>query len=65
MSELSPQEKDELASKIEKIRSAVASVPKSLRWKTRSLIGTRKRWYNPVETEETVGEFGIWRLREQ
>lgn len=65
MSELSPQEKGELVSKIEKIRSAVASAPKSLRWKTRSAIGTRKRWYNPVETEETVGEFGIWRLREQ
>ncbi len=65
MGELAPQEKDELVSKIEKIRSAVASAPKSLRWKTRSAIGTRKRWYNPVETEETVGEFGIWRLREQ
>jgi hypothetical protein len=65
MNELSPQEKDELVSKIQKIQSAVASEPKSLRWKLRSLTGTRKRWYNPVETEETVGEFGIWRLQEQ
>lgn len=65
MSELSPQEKDELVSKMQKIQVAVASEPKSLRWKLRSLTGTRKRWYNPVETEETVGEFGIWRLREQ
>ncbi len=65
MNEPSPQEKDELVSKIQKIQSVVASEPKSLRWKLRSLTGTRKRWYNPVETEETVGEFGIWRLREQ
>ena len=65
MGELSPQEKDELVSKIQQIQSAVASEPKSLRWKLRSLTGTRRRWYNPVETEETVGEFGIWRLREQ
>ena len=64
MGELAPQEKGELVSKIEKIRSAVASAPRSLRWKARSAIGTRKRWYSPVETEETVGEFGIWRLRE-
>lgn len=63
MSGLSQQERDELVSKIEKIRSAVASAPKSLGWKIRSAVGTRKRWYNPVETEETVGEFGIWRLR--
>jgi len=64
MDELLPPEKDELASKIRQTRSAIASMPKSFRWKLRSLTGTRKRWYNPVETEETVGEFGIWRLRE-
>jgi len=64
MDGLLPIEKDELVSKILQIQSAIASTPKSFRWKLRSLIGTRKRWYNPVETEETVGEFGIWRLRE-
>ncbi len=65
MGELSPHEKNELVWKVEKIQSAIAAEPKSLRWKLRSFTGTRKRWYNPVETEETVGEFGIWRLREQ
>lgn len=65
MGELSPHEKNELVWKIEKIQSAIAAEPKSLRWKLRSFTGTRKRGYNPVETEETVGEFGIWRLREQ
>ena len=64
MDGLLPIEKDELVSKILQIQSAIASTPKSFRWKLRSLLGTRKRWYNPVETEETVGEFGIWRLRE-
>jgi len=65
MNELLPPEKDELTSKIQHIQSTIASAPKSFRWKLRSLTGTRKRWYNPVETEETVGEFGIWRLRER
>lgn len=65
MTELLPHEKDELASKINQIQSSIASEPKSFRWKLRSKTGTRKRWYNPVETEETVGEFGIWRLRKQ
>ena len=65
MDELLPPEKDELVSKILQIQSTIASAPKSFRWKLRSLTGTRKQWYNPVETEETVGEFGIWRLREQ
>jgi hypothetical protein len=31
-------------------------------WKARSKIGARKRWYEPVETEDTVGDFGIWRM---
>ncbi len=38
--------------------------PKTTKWKLRSKIGTRQRWYEPVETAETVGDFGIWRLEE-
>jgi hypothetical protein len=64
MNDLSTAEKDELASKIQRLTSAIAQAPKSFRWKLRAMTGTRKRWYNPVETEETIGEFGIWRLRE-
>jgi hypothetical protein len=60
----SAQERSDLSSKIEKIIDAANFVPKSLRWRLRAMIGPRKRWYNPVETEETVGGFGIWRLRE-
>ena len=65
MTVLSSQEASDLFSKVEKLLYAANSVPKSLRWKLRAIIGSRKKWYNPVETEETVGEFGIWRLREE
>ena len=65
ISVLTSQEASDLSSKFEELLRAINSAPKSLRWKLRSITGTRKKWYNPVETEETVGEFGIWRLREQ
>ncbi len=65
MSVLSPQEASDLLSKVEKLLYAANSAPKSLRWKLRAIIGPRRKWYNPVETEETVGGFGIWRLREK
>jgi hypothetical protein len=65
MSVLSSQEASDLSSKVEKLLYAANSVPKSLRWKLRAILGSRIKWYNPVETEETVGGFGIWRLREE
>ncbi len=64
MNALAPQGIAEVTTKVEKILIAADSVPKPFRWVLRSKLGTRKKWYNPVETEETVGEFGIWRLRE-
>lgn len=48
---------------IEKIRSLLERIdrePKSFGWKMRAKIGTKKKWYNPVERPETVGGFGIW-----
>jgi hypothetical protein len=65
MTILSAQESAELIAKLDRILLATGSVSKSLRWRLRSLLGTRKKWYNPVETDETVGGFGIWQLREQ
>lgn len=62
---LSPEESAELITKLERILLATSSVSKSLGWRLRALLGTRKKWYNPVETDETVGGFGIWQLREQ
>ena len=65
MTVLSPQESSELIAKVDQILSTISSTPKSLRWSLRAVVGTKKRWYNPVETEETVGGFGIWRLRNE
>jgi hypothetical protein len=64
ISVLSSQEASDLSSKVEKLLYGANSIPKSLRWKLRAILGSRRKWYNPVETEETVGEFGIWRLRD-
>ena len=53
-------DREEIIRKVDKILEAVEGEPKSLVWKMRSKIGTRKQWYNPVECLETVGGFGIW-----
>ena len=65
LSTLSAQEASDLSSKVEKLLCAANSAPKSLKWRLRAIIGLRRKWYNPVETEETVGGFGIWRLHEE
>ena len=62
---LTETEKQDLASKIDKLLRTIDDKPKSTGWKMRSVMGVKRRWYNPVETTQTVGEFGIWRLREK
>ena len=62
---LTDSEKQSLASKIATVLKSIEDKPKSTGWKMRSVIGTKRKWYNPVETAQTVGEFGIWRLRER
>lgn len=61
---LSGEDKQDITAKADSLLQAIDNEQKSTGWKIRSLIGTKKRWYNPVETSETVGEFGIWKLRE-
>jgi len=61
---LTETEKQDIATKIDGLLRAIDDKPKSTGWKMRSVTGTRRKWYNPVETKQTVGEFGIWRLRE-
>jgi len=58
-------EKRDVTTKIDALISAIENTPKSSGWKMRSMMGTKKKWYNPVETTQTVGEFGLWRLRER
>ncbi len=65
MEELTATERAIALSRIASLRKLIDAQPKSMGWKTRAIIGTRKRWYEPVETTETVGDFGIWRLREE
>jgi hypothetical protein len=62
---LSEEEKRDITSKLDSLLQAIDAEPKSAGWKMRSAIGTRRQWYKPVETAQTVGEFGIWRLRER
>lgn len=39
--------------------------PNSTEWKMHSVMGVRRKWHNPVDTTQTVGEFGIWKVRER
>lgn len=46
------------------LQRVIEAQPKTIKWALRSKIGTKQRWYEPVETMATVGDFGIWRLRD-
>lgn len=45
-------DKEKLVSKLEAIQEAIQSVQKKLRWKLRSVIGERVKWYDEVELSE-------------
>jgi hypothetical protein len=62
---LSTEDRGDIASKIDALLKMIDAEPKSTGWKMRSTIGNKKRWYNPVETTQTVGEFGLWKLQEK
>ncbi len=53
-------EREEIEARINTILNRIEREPKSLGWKMRAKIGTKKKWYNPVERSDTVGGFGIW-----
>ena len=54
------EDREEIVGKIENLLERIDREPKSFKWKMRSKVGTTKKWYNPVEREETVAGFGIW-----
>ncbi len=54
------EDREEIIGKIESLLERIDRESKSFKWKMRSKVGTTKKWYNPVEREETVGGFGIW-----
>jgi hypothetical protein len=64
MQAMTGQEKEQVASRIDELLACIDEGSKSLKWKLRAPIGAKMTWYNPVETDETIGEFGIWRLKD-
>lgn len=46
---LKEEDRKDVASKIDEILKMIEAKPKSLRWKMRAKIGTRKKWYEEVE----------------
>ncbi len=57
-------ERTTITGRIQRLLKAIEERPKSFGWKMRAKLGTSKQWYNEVETPSTVGDFGLWRLRE-
>jgi len=58
--QIESKDREEIARKIEVLLERIDKEPKSFSWKMRAKVGTKKKWYNPVELPETVGGFGIW-----
>lgn len=46
---LGAEERQRVLAAVRSLSSALESVPKSVAWKARSLVGTRLRWYSEVE----------------
>ncbi len=63
-SQITAEERADIIGKVDRIVKPIEDHPKSFGWKARSKLGTRKQWYRDVETPQTVGDFGLWRLRE-
>ncbi len=57
---LENKDMEDITNRIDKLLERIEREPKSFRWKMRAKVGTKQRWYNPVERPETVGGFGIW-----
>jgi len=54
------KDREQIANRIEAMLERIDKEPKPFGWRMREKIGTKKKWYNPVERPETVGGFGIW-----
>jgi hypothetical protein len=65
MAAVADDERHRICDRVDRLLAHIGATPKTLGWKARSKIGPRVRWYEPVETMDTVSGFGIWRLRER
>ena len=61
---ISNDERATITARIQRLLKIIEDSPKTFRWKMRARLGTTKQWYETVETPSTVGDFGLWRLRE-
>lgn len=57
-------ERETITARVQHLLRRIEERPKSFRWKMRARLGTTKLWYNEVDTPSTVGDFGLWKLRE-
>ena len=57
---ITEEERSDITLKITALLKRIEAEPKSFGWKMRARVGTKKQWYNHVETPENVGGFGIW-----
>lgn len=58
--ELNEDQKMNISTKINEILEYFSQIEKNRAWRARAKIGSTKKWYRPVETTQTVGEFGIF-----
>ncbi|MFX0013924.1 MAG: hypothetical protein ACFFB2_12935 [Promethearchaeota archaeon] len=58
--ELSDEQREDVSVKVDEMIKYFDEVPKNRAWRARAKIGPSKKWYRPVETSKTVGEFGIF-----
>jgi hypothetical protein len=60
---LTEADRADIVAKVDGLLGRLEAGPRTPGWKVRALVGPRLRWYRPVETEETVIDYGIWRLK--
>ncbi|MCL6451208.1 MAG: hypothetical protein K6T75_07955 [Acetobacteraceae bacterium] len=46
---LTPEDREDVAQKIDRLLAAIEEAPKSLKWKLRARVGPRQKWYREVE----------------
>jgi hypothetical protein len=61
---LSEADITDVTTKIDKLLEIIEAKPKGFKWKARAKVGAKKQWYRPVEHDGTVGDMGIWRLKD-
>lgn len=49
---LTGEDRRDVHLKMNRILACVASIPTSLRWKVRAILGTRKKWYNDLIADQ-------------